>query len=215
MNSINTAYESLSQKIIQAGETAKELFNCHRKFNAGSKPHKWERMQDVYGLLSQSFTNWGSENIILESTLRKQVDNTSLYLKKTFEYTRREFDSFSQLIRFRNTVSQEYFKAHTELDLKKEKHFALGDISKWEVDFNQQKVTAAELSKNKKLAKEHMFPVVRLVYTANTPGEGDGKSVWLCQRPISGAVRTRRPQKSKKIFESTYGALHGQPSSLY
>ena len=54
-------------------------------------------------------------------------------------------------------MSQEYFRAHTDLDLKKEKHFTLGDISKWEVDYAQQKVTAAELSKNKKLAKEHMF----------------------------------------------------------
>lgn len=181
MNSINTAYESFSQKIIQAGETAKELFNCHRKFNAGSKPHKWERMQDVYGLLAQGFTNWGTHLMTTEGTLRKQVDNTSLYLKKTFEYTRREFDSFSQLIRFRNTVSQEYFKTHTELDLKKEKHFALGDISKWEVDFKVQKVTAAELSKNKKLAKEHMFPAVRDIHPANPSTEGDGEGIWLCE----------------------------------
>jgi hypothetical protein len=60
MNSINTAYESFSQKILQARDTANELFNCHKKFNAGNKPHKWERMQDVYGLLAKDFSNWGS-----------------------------------------------------------------------------------------------------------------------------------------------------------
>lgn len=160
MSSISTAYETFAQKIRQAGETATELYNCHKRFNAGSKPHKWERMQEVYGLLAKNFTNWGNNVADPENSLRKEVDNTSLYLKKTFEYTKREFESFSQLVRFRNTVSQEYFRAHTDLDSKKEKHFTLGDISKWEVDYAQQKVTAAELSKNKKLAKEHMFPGV-------------------------------------------------------
>lgn len=77
---------------------------------------------------------------------------------KTFKYTCREFDSFNEVLKIRNMAGQEYFKFWVDLENKKDKLFLAGEVSKWEIDFKEVKLTPEDVLKNKKVAKVLMLP---------------------------------------------------------
>ena len=83
-------FAAVSTTMSKIAEISTELYNTHRKFNTSVKSHKWERMQDMYAAINQSMVIW-------EKSLRRQFDNTTTYLLKSFKYTAMEFDSFNDV----------------------------------------------------------------------------------------------------------------------
>lgn len=77
---------------------------------------------------------------------------------RTFKYSAREFSSFNEILKLRNTTGQEYFKFWVDLENKKDRLFLAGDTTKWEIDFKEAQVTPEDILKNKKAAKMLMLP---------------------------------------------------------
>lgn len=77
---------------------------------------------------------------------------------RTFKYSSREFSSFNEILKLRNTAGQEYFKFWVDLENKKDKLFVAGDPTKWEIDFKESHISPEDIIKNKKAAKVLMLP---------------------------------------------------------
>ena len=80
------------------------------------------------------------------------------YMLKTFKYSYREFESFNEVLKLRNSAGQEYFKSWIDLENRKEKLFLAGEVAKWEIDFKEVKLAPEDVLKNKKVAKMLMLP---------------------------------------------------------
>ena len=82
--------------------------------------------------LGKFFKNW-------KRITYKQNDIFKTYLKDFFKYLRMECGAYTELIVKRNTLKTNYFEETKKLNNKKEKLWANGDTSKWEIigDFNR------------------------------------------------------------------------------
>ena len=80
------------------------------------------------------------------------------YMLKTFKYSYREFESFNEVLKLRNSAGQEYFKIWVDLENRKERLFLAGEVAKWEIDFKEVKLAPEDVLKNKKVAKMLMLP---------------------------------------------------------
>ena len=69
----------------------------------------------------------------------KQNEIFKTYLKDFFKYIRMECAAYTELIVKRNSLKGVYFEEQKKLNSKKEKLWASGDVSKWEIidDFNK------------------------------------------------------------------------------
>jgi ribosome-associated translation inhibitor RaiA len=153
-------FSTVSATLNKIAEISSDLYNVHKKFNGTVKSHKWDRMQDVYAAINQSMVTW-------EKSLRKQVETMQNYMMKSFKYSLKEFESFNEVVKLRNTAGQEYFKSWVELENRKEKLFLAGEVQKWEIDFKEVKLTPDDVLKNKKVAKMLMLPQVDCFRAAN------------------------------------------------
>ena len=79
---------------------------------------------------------------------------------RNFSFTVKEIDEVLDIIKLRNDAGHEYFREWVELNQRKEKLFQAGDPSKWEVDFSDLKLSPDDISKNRKIAKSVMLPLV-------------------------------------------------------
>ena len=81
--------------------------------------------------LGKFFKNW-------KRITYKQNEIFKTYLKDFFKYLRMECSAYTELIVKRNSLKSNYFEEEKKLNSKKEKLWASGDISKWEIinDFN-------------------------------------------------------------------------------
>ena len=66
-------------------------------------------------------------------------------------------------MKLRNNAGQEYFKYWVELEGRKDKMFMTGDVTKWEIDFNEVGLTPDDVTKNKKVAKMLMLPTQTII----------------------------------------------------
>ena len=82
--------------------------------------------------LGKFFKNW-------KRITYKQNEIFKTYLKDFFKYLRMECSSYTELIVKRNSLKNSYFEEQKKLNSKKEKLWANGDISKWEIidDFHR------------------------------------------------------------------------------
>ena len=80
------------------------------------------------------------------------------HLIGTFDFSLKEYESIQELIKVRNDAGQEYYRSAQNLDAHKEKLLTLNDPSKWEINFQEAKMSPDELSKNKMIAKSLMLP---------------------------------------------------------
>ena len=82
--------------------------------------------------LGKFFKNW-------KRITYKQNEVFKTYLKDFFKYIRMECSAYTELIVKRNSLKQGYFEEQRKLNVKKEKLWANGDTSKWEIidDFNK------------------------------------------------------------------------------
>jgi hypothetical protein len=80
-----------------------------------------------------------------------------------FKYAYFENENFKEALKERSNIGLEYVRRKKELFAKKEKLFALGDITKWELSSAKlREYSREELMKNKALAMELMLPKVKL-----------------------------------------------------
>lgn len=152
----------MSTTLSKIADTSSDLYNTHKKFNTTVKSHKWERMQDVYASLNQAMATWGRSWTLTfsEQSLKRQIETMKGYMDKTFKYTSKEFESFNEVVKLRNATGQEYFKFWVDLENKKQRLFVTGDVTKWEIDFKEVKLTPEDVLKNQKVAKVLMLPAV-------------------------------------------------------
>ena len=82
--------------------------------------------------LGKFFKNW-------KRITYKQNEIFKTYLKDFFKYIRMECAAYTELIVKRNSLKGVYFEEQKKLNSKKEKLWASGDVSKWEIidDFNK------------------------------------------------------------------------------
>lgn len=80
-----------------------------------------------------------------------------VYFERVRELQRRTL-VLSQILKLRNNAAQEYFRYWVDLEGKKDKLFMTGDVTKWEIDFNEIGLTPEDVTKNKKVAKMLMLP---------------------------------------------------------
>jgi len=65
------------------------------------------------------------------------------------------------MVKVRNDFSLQYKEKKIGLEAKKENLWKSGDLSKWKVDQDNLKITKAQLSNDKTLAKKAMLPIVK------------------------------------------------------
>lgn len=103
------------------------------------------------------------------------------------------------MVNLRNTAGQEYFKSWVELENKKEKMFQQGKVNEWEIDFAQVKLTPAEVSGNKKVAKMLMLPTQTMCLKNMQKVFGYMNTQMLEQSEYLGTKRAKRYVKA--IFD--------------
>ena len=82
--------------------------------------------------LGKFFKNW-------KRIMYKQNETFKVYLKDFFKYLHMECGAYTELIVKRNSLKVNYMDERKKLNAKKEKLWANGDVSKWEIieDFNK------------------------------------------------------------------------------
>ena len=82
--------------------------------------------------LGKFFKNW-------KRIMYKQNETFKVYLKDFFKYLHMECGAYTELIVKRNSLKVNYMDERKKLNAKKEKLWASGDVSKWEIieDFNK------------------------------------------------------------------------------
>lgn len=79
-------------------------------------------------------------------------------MTRNFKYTKREFSSLDEMLKLRNSAGHEFFKSWIDLEARKDKLLASGEVSRWEIDFKKHNLAPDDVLKNKKLAKGVMLP---------------------------------------------------------
>jgi hypothetical protein len=144
--------EQSSNTMISLAECYETLYKHADDFNKKTPMGRNNKLNDVYFTLNNMMATWS------EQTLGqiKMVENN---FKHFYKYTAYENASFNELLKTRADWETDYNKKNKDLISKKEKYFAAGDPSKWEIPYEKFKEhTRDEFTKNKNLAFESMFP---------------------------------------------------------
>lgn len=80
------------------------------------------------------------------------------HLIQTVRYSQKEFESIQEVINFRNSAGEVYYKNNQLLENQKEKILNSNNLKKWEVNFDEYKLGPQDLAKNKVVAKYVMLP---------------------------------------------------------
>lgn len=132
-------------------EQVHSLSAIHAKFNELVKEGKWTLMEQLYSILGNSLANWGRY-------MKKSSESVRNHIHCTFQYSMKEFDSIHELIATRNHAGQEYYKAAQSLEAYKDKLLDSGDLVKWEIPFEQLRMSPDDVLKNRLVAKYLMLP---------------------------------------------------------
>ena len=95
------------------------------------------------------FKNW-------KKITYKQNEIFKIYLKDFFKFMRMECNAYNELITKRNSIKVNYFEEQKKLNEKKEKLWAQGDTSKWEI-IDMGNVDYANLKMDKVYAFDKMM----------------------------------------------------------
>ena len=91
----------------------------------------------------------------------KQSNLIEYELKEYFKFIRKEFTSFKD-VQYKVEINKDaYIKADSKLKLKKEELFKMGNINKWDLNFEDlKKYDKNDFLKNKDLSFNKMLPKV-------------------------------------------------------
>ena len=114
-------------------------------------------------MLSLLTKGWSKTIIInLGDSNLKQSSLIEYELKEYFNYIRKEFISFKDIQYKVDTNKEAYYKAESKLKLKKDELFKLGNVTKWDMNFEDlKKYDKSEYLKNKDLSISKMLPKVK------------------------------------------------------
>lgn len=124
-----------------------ETFKQLRVLSEDYKDNKTEKetyqqMENTYKELS---LNYKSQNNIIETDF-----------KEFFDYYKLEVNTFKERTQLFEDYKEEYFKAYSNLKVKKEKLFNLKNIHKWELSIEDLETADNSLLNNKELAFSKM-----------------------------------------------------------
>ena len=148
---LSTDIEKACSTVNKLCEQIHSLSGIHRKFNDVVKEGKWTLMEQLYSILNNSLSNWGRY-------MKKSSESVSNHILSTFQYTMKEYDSIYELIATRNHAGQEYYKAAQALEAYKDKLLDSGDLVKWEIPFEELRMSPDDVLKNRLVAKYLMLP---------------------------------------------------------
>ncbi len=79
---------------------------------------------------------------------------------RTFKYSNKQMVAFQDLLKLRDEASNTFYKSYFELELRKDKAFASGDVFKHCSEMDGVKIPKEELVKNRMVTRTMMFKEV-------------------------------------------------------
>ena len=138
-NNLNNAAENL-------GDIAK---NCEIIHVLHSRVLMKQTITKSYEEISFFFDNW-------KKIMFKQNEITKNHFKDFFKYINLEGQAYSTLITTRDELKTKYMIELSKLNAKKDKLFATGDTSKFEMNLDDRSIVYDRLQRDKPYAMEHM-----------------------------------------------------------
>ena len=146
---INGNLKSYYQNMQNAYENIEEI---QRDFESLKRLNKRIAMKDEITLsceeLAVFFKNW-------KRIIYNQNQNFKRYIKDFFKYIGREDNCFEELLKYRDEIKSKYDNLNLKVIAKKEKLWASGDITKYEIDPNEN-IDEDKLKNDKIYAMEKM-----------------------------------------------------------
>jgi len=144
--------DQVSNTIFSMGECFAALYAASTNYNKNVSVGKSPQLEDIYLTLNNMMVTWGEQML-------GQIKIVQKNLCFFFKYAYFENENFKEALKERSNIGLEYVRRKKELFAKKEKLFALGDITKWELSSAKlREYSREELMKNKALAMELMLP---------------------------------------------------------
>lgn len=139
-------YNNLSSAADSLGDIAKNFEIMHI---LNSRVLMKQTITKTYEELGFFFKNW-------KKIMIKQNELVKSHIKDFFKYINLEGQAYSQLITTRDELKQKYNIENAKLMAKKEKLFAGGDTSKFEVNLEDKTLDFARMQRDKVYALENM-----------------------------------------------------------
>jgi hypothetical protein len=102
---------------------------------------------------------------------------------RTFNYTNKQMVAFQDLLKLRDEASNTFYKSYFELELRKDKAFASGDVFKHCSEMDGVKIPKEELVKNRVVTRTMMFKEVGLHHAGKHQGERHAAVLRLPEQP--------------------------------
>lgn len=200
--------EKTCDSVTKICEQLNYLQLLHKRFNDSVKEGKWELMEKMYGIMSNSMKRWGTE-------MRKNTKIIDEHLIKTIKYSKKEYDSMLDLIKTRNEAGQEFYKTSQALELQKDKLLMNPDPTKWEIKFEEVKMTPEEVAKNKMIAKNLMMPKENQIMNEMKNIFGYFNYMMVREMSMLANSRTKRYIRSLNSFCSEQVEVLESQSSIF
>ncbi|CAG9329297.1 unnamed protein product [Blepharisma stoltei] len=137
LTEISISINKLS-KTIKKLQKAQELISNNRKNS------------ELFRLFSQTMAAWAKCNI-------ERVKSVKEHMSSFFKYTYNEVLPIKDIIKEKEINFQNYLKADKKIKIKKEKLWAQGDVSKWEIESREPIQNLNTLQTDKELAFHKML----------------------------------------------------------
>jgi len=142
-------FEQISGTLSAMSECYQTIYNEVASFNKSTEFGQSQRLEDTIAIIHNTIISWGDSITVRKSLVQNHMDCLNMSAK----YENR---GYQEILKQRTTVSDEYEKASKALLEKKNKLFASGDISKWEVDTTKHDKSV--ILKNRSMAFDLMLP---------------------------------------------------------
>lgn len=163
-------YNQMNDNFLKLSVVTAQIQKAYEKVASKFDFDHFTRVADLYKDLNTTFIDWGR---VQKSTTTNWFKNIRMMFAFSSQEEagmqsvrpltlKTEFVNFNKLVKLRNGFSEEYKERKIELEKKKEHLWKSGDLGKWKVDQDNLGVKLNQLSNDKKLAKKHMLPQVKI-----------------------------------------------------
>jgi hypothetical protein len=126
---------------------------------------------------------------------------------RTFNYTNKQLAAFQDLLNLRDEASNTFYKSYFELELRKDKAFAAGDVFKHCKDMDSVKIPKEELLKNRVVTRTMMFREVARAHSGKPQGERDAALLRFPEQPSLQRRRLAARLGIQALPQGAHGVL--------
>lgn len=148
------ALEQAKNLSEQVAEAMADLHLSTQKFNETVSKQtvgQWGTLQSIYDCLQATFKSYSATFSEQQNLLRETVH-------KPFKYSLKEMSSWEEVLKKREEASSTFYKAHFELEAKKDRLFtSSADVFNSCEGLDELKIDKKELLKNRVVLKSMMF----------------------------------------------------------